>query len=150
MNLLLGQLGDDLLPVAHLSSTSVISEIKYGPEPKLIAYPKDTKEQPKTEDLSSNAAQIISSYVYQSRDEDVEVVYKKVELFWPCEWLKGGVSLVDSPGVGESEEMTNMVKEYIPLATSFIYVINTENAGGIHPDRVSNCCIASVVFILIS
>lgn len=44
--------------------------------------------------------------------------------------------MVDSPGVGESIEMTKMVKEYLPDAFAFIYVINSSNAGGLQPDRV--------------
>ena len=43
---------------------------------------------------------------------------------------------MDSPGVGEDDELTEMVKEYIPRASGFVYVINTPNAGGIDPDRV--------------
>ena len=46
------------------------------------------------------------------------------------------MTLVDCPGIGENEEMTRMVKEYIPKASGFIYIINAANAGGIQPDRV--------------
>ena len=45
--------------------------------------------------------------------------------------------MVDSPGVGESIEMTKLVKEYLPDAFAFIYVINSSNAGGLQPDRVT-------------
>ena len=45
--------------------------------------------------------------------------------------------IVDSPGIGESREMTRLVKEYLPSAFAFIYVINSGNAGGLQPDRVS-------------
>ena len=51
--------------------------------------------------------------------------------------IQGGVYIVDSPGIGESREMTEMVKSYLPSAFSFIYVINSSNAGGLQPDRVS-------------
>ena len=43
---------------------------------------------------------------------------------------------MDSPGVGESDIMDNVVNEYLPEAFAFIYVINTANAGGIQKDRV--------------
>ena len=59
-----------------------------------------------------------------------------MEVFWPCEWLRGGITIVDSPGVGEDSELTELVKQYLPKASGFIYVINTPNAGGIDPDRV--------------
>ena len=46
--------------------------------------------------------------------------------------------IVDSPGVGESEEMNEFVVKYMPNALCFIYVINSANAGGVQEDRVSH------------
>ena len=48
-----------------------------------------------------------------------------------------GIVIVDSPGIGESAIMDDMVKTYLPEAFAFIYVINSANAGGIQYDRVS-------------
>ena len=45
--------------------------------------------------------------------------------------------IVDSPGIGESDIMDDIVKQYLPEAFAFIYVINTANAGGVQRDRVS-------------
>ena len=44
---------------------------------------------------------------------------------------------MDSPGIGESTIMDDIVKEYLPEAFAFIYVIKSDNAGGIQRDRVS-------------
>jgi len=44
--------------------------------------------------------------------------------------------IVDSPGVGESDVMSEFVLKYLPRAFCFMYVINSDNAGGIHSDRV--------------
>ena len=47
-----------------------------------------------------------------------------------------GVVIVDSGiGIGESELMDEEVVKYLPFA--FIYVIKTDNAGGVQKDRVS-------------
>ena len=45
--------------------------------------------------------------------------------------------IVDSPGVGESDVMSEFVLNYLPRAFCFMYVIGSNNAGGIHDDRVS-------------
>ena len=45
--------------------------------------------------------------------------------------------IVDSPGVGENEDMSESVLNYLPHAFCFMYVINSVNAGGIQRDRVS-------------
>ena len=44
--------------------------------------------------------------------------------------------IIDSPGVGESEKMDQILMSYLPKAFAFIYVINSANAGGIQRDRV--------------
>ena len=51
--------------------------------------------------------------------------------------VQGGIFIVDSPGIGESREMNELVKEFLPSAFAFIYVVNSSNAGGLQPDRVS-------------
>lgn len=45
--------------------------------------------------------------------------------------------IIDSPGLGESVEMDDMVIQYLPEAFAFIYVIHGANAGGVQKDRVS-------------
>ena len=45
--------------------------------------------------------------------------------------------IIDSPGVGESDEMDEMVIEYLPEAFAFLYVIDCTHAGGVQKDRVS-------------
>lgn len=53
--------------------------------------------------------------------------------------FKDRMVIVDSPGVGESEIMDDIVVNYLPNAFAFIYVINSGNAGGVQKDRVSSC-----------
>ena len=51
--------------------------------------------------------------------------------------------IIDSPGVGESDIMDEIVTQYLPEAFAFLYVINSANAGGVQKDRVS---IAKTIF----
>ena len=51
--------------------------------------------------------------------------------------------IVDSPGVGESDIMDEIVLNYLPNTFAFIYVINSSNAGGVQTDRVSKLLILS-------
>ena len=44
--------------------------------------------------------------------------------------------IVDTPGIGGSEEATQKLMEYLPNALAFIFVINVANAGGMQKDRV--------------
>ena len=45
--------------------------------------------------------------------------------------------IVDSPCIGDSEQVGNIALKYLTQAFAFIYVINSPNAGGIQDDRVS-------------
>lgn len=45
--------------------------------------------------------------------------------------------IVDSPGVGETEEFDTMVYQYISEVFAFIYVISLANSDGIQKDTVS-------------
>ena len=45
--------------------------------------------------------------------------------------------MIDSPGIGKSDIMDGIVKQYLPEAFAFIYVINSANTGGVQKDRVS-------------
>ncbi|XP_029190509.2 dual serine/threonine and tyrosine protein kinase-like isoform X2 [Acropora millepora] len=49
---------------------------------------------------------------------------------------KKGIVIIDSPGVGESDIMDEIVTEYLPRAFAFIYTINSSNAGGVQKDRL--------------
>ena len=51
--------------------------------------------------------------------------------------FQNGVVIIDSPGIGESAIMDEIVTQYLPQAFAFIYVINSANAGGVQKDRVS-------------
>ena len=53
--------------------------------------------------------------------------------------LQSGLVFVDTPGIGENEflesELMNFIHDNVILG--FIYIIKTDNAGGVQEDRVS-------------
>lgn len=50
---------------------------------------------------------------------------------------QGNTILVDTPGIGGSDEETKKMMEYLSNAVSFIFVINVASGGGMMNDRVS-------------
>ena len=62
---------------------------------------------------------------------------KKYLLAFLFSIFQKGVVIIDSPGIGESNTMDDVVTHYLPEAFAFIYVINSANAGGVQKDRVS-------------
>ena len=65
LNLLLGHLDNDFLPVSHLSSTSVVCELKYGTEKKLIAHHKKADVPPVCVELRDKPGDLMAEYAHQ-------------------------------------------------------------------------------------
>ncbi|KAK2573318.1 Bacterial dynamin-like protein [Acropora cervicornis] len=142
-------MGEELLPYSVLSTTSTICELKFGTERKIVAHFKDKdpdtgmptkviqlKENPNTASEKQSYLQQISPFVHVKNDREKGSIYKKIELFWPHDLLQKGIVIIDSPGVGESDIMDEIVTEYLPRAFAFIYTINSPNAGGVQKDRL--------------
>jgi receptor-interacting serine/threonine-protein kinase 5 len=48
--------------------------------------------------------------------------------------------IVDTPGVGDCEELYAMLKEYLPYAVAFVFVVDPTRGGGMQEDRVWIFC----------
>ena len=66
-----------------------------------------------------------------------DLLYIRPRITFQFSIFQKGVVIIDSPGIGESEIMDEIVTQYLPQAFAFIYVINSANAGGVQKDRVS-------------
>ncbi|XP_068732183.1 uncharacterized protein [Montipora capricornis] len=145
-------LGEELLPYSVLSTTSTICELKFGDERKIVAHFKDKdpetglatkviplhKTDPGEASDEQSYLQQISPFVHVKNDREKGSIYKKIELFWPHSLLQQGIVIIDSPGVGESNIMDQIVTQYLSQAFAFIYTINSTNAGGVQKDRLEN------------
>lgn len=57
-----------------------------------------------------------------------------------CWEQNGNVTIVDTPGIGDSIELKKMLEEYIPKAVAFVIIIDVSRAGGLQRDRVWVSC----------
>ncbi|KAL4237147.1 hypothetical protein ACF0H5_005527 [Mactra antiquata] len=44
------------------------------------------------------------------------------------------ITIVDTPGIGETDTLTEILLSYLPKAVAFIFVVNSANSGGIQED----------------
>ncbi|RDD39490.1 hypothetical protein TrispH2_008777 [Trichoplax sp. H2] len=183
INLILGQ---SVLPVGHLHTTTCICELRYSTNPCLKSFiwnasekklepheetpingtsdlmteiqkvmhltskKKDSKDSLRSsqgfagldgnstndEELALLSTSIDDVHVECNNFEDLKLSNGKLEICWEFDFLKDGVFLVDSPGIGETALATEQIVCYLPKVSSIIYVINAENAGGIQEDRL--------------
>ncbi|XP_028400660.1 uncharacterized protein LOC114523825 [Dendronephthya gigantea] len=133
-------LGEELLPHYSLHTTFTICEVKYGKERKLIVHHNYDEEQMtpplpeiyllKTkEECGKNYCEQIAPFVRRKSNEGSK--YTKVEIFWPHELLEEEIVIVDSPGLGECDEMDEVLMNYLPNAFAFICVLDASSAGGV-------------------
>ncbi|XP_052227123.1 uncharacterized protein LOC127841962 isoform X4 [Dreissena polymorpha] len=129
-------LGEDVLPVSLLCATATICVIHPIP-PGETPYFKVDGENSK---CMGSKAELISQLnkILTCRSDTTTV--KQVHVYWqvPLLGLNQHVVIVDTPGVGEDEQMTNKLFEYLPNAAAFIYLINCSNAGGVQEDKLVN------------
>ncbi|KAL5022494.1 hypothetical protein ScPMuIL_001649 [Solemya velum] len=131
INLLLGK---DILPCALLSNTCVICEIEYGDRTSFSVFSHN----------SQSVLEVKTMHDFLSETEffqDVARVVQdksnmKVRITLPIDILKAGLLIVDSPGIGDTEEMTDITMNYLVEACAFIYIINSSVAGGVQEDRL--------------
>ncbi|XP_060583775.1 uncharacterized protein LOC132739947 isoform X2 [Ruditapes philippinarum] len=129
---------DDILPVFNNSSTSTITIIRYHRRKHArILYKSD---KPDTEfDLDEEGLKKLHAIAFmKSASERENHNIKEVQVYLPLPLLQSGLVFVDTPGIGENEflelELTNFIKNNTILG--FMYIIKTDNAGGVQEDRL--------------
>ncbi|XP_066264958.1 bacterial dynamin-like protein [Branchiostoma lanceolatum] len=144
LNLLLGE---NILPVDYLSSTSTICEVKYGKTRQAVVHLRQPNDQGKTKitllfDRTEDYQELESYMHLEGARRDSLPEAKLIEIFLPFPLLQGGSVLVDSPGVGENSIMDEVVTDYLQSAKSmsFIYIVDSSRAGGVQADRVRPSC----------
>nr|XP_022303099.1 uncharacterized protein LOC111110781 [Crassostrea virginica] len=125
-------MGEHVLPRQVISSTSTICQIFNSEEKRAVVIDKNGEEI----HLHDVTEETLSDFVSVNRSEQNTKRYKRVDIYWPLPMLKEYATIVAMPEVGESEEMTNILMDYLSEAVAFIYVINTTNAGGVQDDRL--------------
>lgn len=138
-------LGTDLLPTHQLRCTNTICEIRNsrGGRKEAIAYPKSDSDggdsasdfQKKNINLEGLKGIQELRECLTSVNEYDDSPYDKVEIYWPLK-LGDGVVLVDTPGVEGGSNVDMCLQQYLTKAFGFIYVINTNAAGGVQHSRL--------------
>ncbi|MBR2589739.1 MAG: dynamin family protein [Clostridia bacterium] len=126
-------IGERLLPMSATPTTAVMTELKYG-EKKIIMYPKkgvNIKGKGSKPFSVPATTESIAKYITIDNEAGINVKaedsvkissqFEKIELFWPLELLKNGVTIVDSPGLNDPYCNDEIVKNYLPKADAVIY-----------------------------
>ena len=110
-------LGADLLPTAVIPLTSIVTIIQYGPQPHAVVRCLDGRT------LEVDITDLALYSTERDNPENIKGV-AQVEVAFPSPFLRSGVRLVDTPGVGSVyASNTGTTYDYLPQADAAIVVL---------------------------
>lgn len=144
-------LGEDVLPAYPIPTTAFINEVRYGeqkrallhflnplPEianldgiPGVRAYAQQFSGRPIPP--MEIAVDEVEKYAAIPMDMDQDEAnrstpFEKLELFWPLEYLKNGIEIIDSPGLNEAPHRTVITNGYIRNADVVLFLTLSQKA----------------------
>jgi len=113
--------GTDLLPTGVLPLTSIITIVRYGPQPRASAkFADGSLRHIKVSDLPS--------YITEVGNPKNKKGVLEVEVLYPAAQLQDGLCLVDTPGTGSVfEHNTQLSYEFVPRADAALFVFSPES-----------------------
>lgn len=153
-------LGEDVLPDSLSPCTAYINEIVYGEEKQATIYFKHplpenwagfVQNENVKAHIQEHCAGMVPEYVIPLEDladcvtipwdEDSDDVYdektdfdispfEKAVIQYPCALCKNGIEIIDSPGLDESQDRTEIVDKYLNKVDAVIYVMTNIATGG--------------------
>lgn len=113
-------LGAEILPTAVVPLTSIATVLKYGGLLNVRVYFNDGRE------IEINADEI-SKYVTEKGNPKNEKDVKEVVITYPSSYLKDGVRLIDTPGVGSVyEHNTDVAYQYLPKSDAALFLLSVD------------------------
>lgn len=143
-------LGDEILPAFATPCTAVINEVKYADKEKAVLHFKDPLPENADYSFQEEVKNHINRYgktnipplpIDVKNLEDYVVIpdpakdqklsvsespYSKVELFYPIEICKNGVTIIDSPGLNEHGTRTKVTTDYLSQVDAILFVMSCQ------------------------
>jgi len=113
-------LGYEIVPTAIVPLTSVVTILRYGEKEKgVVHYLNNNRE-----DISLSD---INNFVTEKENPQNKRGVKCVEVFYPSDYLKEGVRIIDTPGVGSVfKHNTDVAYAYLPYVDAGIFVVTAD------------------------
>ncbi len=113
-------LGTDLLPTAIVPLTSIATVLQHGQELKIEVHFLDGR----AEEIHLAA---LPQYVTEKGNPKNEKGVQEVVIAYPSAYLRDGVRLIDTPGVGSVfEHNTDVAYEYLPKADAALFLLSVD------------------------
>ena len=113
-------LGDALLPTAIIPLTSVVTILTYGEQLKIeVLFNNGQRRQITQKELVD--------YITERGNPGNRKGVREVEITYPSEYLKDGVCIIDTPGVGSVySHNTEVAYNYLPQVDAAVFVVTVD------------------------
>ncbi|KAK3610633.1 hypothetical protein CHS0354_009097 [Potamilus streckersoni] len=124
---------DPILSEASTSCTSVITTVQN----KGRRYATVIRNNGKKKDIDPLDRDILDKELFHKQDRECHDI-REVQISINSDLLNNTLILVDTPGIGENAFLEDYLINYIKdnKIYGFIYIIKTDNAGGVQEDRL--------------
>jgi ribosome biogenesis GTPase A len=117
-------IGSELLPTAVVPLTAIVTELVYGEAPRAEVSFRGGERQ------AIEPAELWE-YVTESGNPGNAKGVESVRVSYPSSWLRGGVHLVDTPGIGSIHgHNTEQTLRYLPQADAVLMVLAVDQPAG--------------------
>ncbi len=115
-------LGKDVLPMDVLPTTATLNKITYSITPFVKIIYKDGK----TEEIEIDK---LNSYVTKLTKESEEKAktIQEATVYYPVNYCKNGVTIIDTPGLNDDEAMTDVTMSVLPQIDAALMVVMAQS-----------------------
>ena len=115
-------LGQEVLPADVLPATATLNRVTYSEEPYVMVEYKDGQEE--KVDINK-LADYVTKLSYES-EKKAETV-KQATVYYDTAFCKNNVDIIDTPGLNDDEQMTNVTLSILPEIDAAVFVISANS-----------------------
>jgi len=113
-------LGAEILPVAVVPLTSIVTIMTYGEALRIRVYFNDGR-------VTEIRPESLPEYVTEKGNPKNMKDVKEVVITYPSSYLKDGVRLIDTPGVGSIyQHNTDVAYQYLPKSDAALFLLSVD------------------------
>jgi small GTP-binding protein len=113
-------LGEAVLPTAIVPLTSVVTILGFGESLDIRVHFQNGQSRPITQGE-------LAAYITEKGNPKNQKGVREVEIAYPSDYLKDGVRLIDTPGVGSVySHNTDVAYNYLPQVDAAIFVVTVD------------------------
>lgn len=113
-------LGEDILPVGIVPVTAVVTKIDYGKKACTVRFDNGIVKEIEFDEMSQ--------FINEQENSNNELGVYDVEIFSESNFLKGGVTFVDTPGVGSvHQKNTDAAYSYVKESDAVIFMLSVDS-----------------------